>query len=118
MWEMNVKSWINHPDGGIVSAGMLQVNGVAFAGVNPVTRVEVSIDGGKNWKDARFVGPDLGPYAWRQFVLPVQLEAGSYVLVSRATDTKGNTQPVERVENHRGYGHNGWRDHGISLNVA
>ncbi len=120
MWEMNVKSWINHPDGGSgsVSAGMLQVNGVAFAGVNPVTRVEVSIDGGKTWKDARFVGPDLGPYAWRQFVLPVQLDSGSYMLVSRATDSKGNTQPVERMENHRGYGHNGWRDHGIKLNVA
>lgn len=65
MWEMNVKSWINHPgeDGGSVGAGMLQVNGVAFACVNPVTRVEVSIDGGKSWKDAKFVGPDLGPYA-------------------------------------------------------
>ncbi len=120
MWEMNVKSWINHPgvDGGAVGAGMLQVNGVAFAGVNPVTRVEVSIDGGEIWKDARFVGPDLGPYAWRQFVLPVRLDSGRYTLVSRATDAKGNTQPIDRVENHRGYGHNGWRDHGIRLSVT
>lgn len=120
MWEMNVKSWINHPaqDGATVAAGMRQVNGVAFAGVNRVTRVEVSIDGGQSWKDARFVGPDLGPYAWRQFVLPVRLDAGSHTLVSRATDAKGNTQPPDRVENHRGYGHNGWRDHGIKLNVT
>ncbi len=120
MWEMNVKSWINHPgtNGGSVGAGMQQITGVAFAGVNPVTRVEVSTDGGKSWKDAKFVGPDLGRYAWRQFVLPVRLDSGSYTLVSRATDAQGNTQPPDRVENHRGYGHNGWHDHGIKLNVA
>ncbi len=120
MWEMNVKSWINHPAGENerISAGMVQINGVAFAGVNRVARVEVSIDGGKTWKDAKFVGPDLGSYAWRQFVLPVKLDSGSYTLVSRATDAQGNTQPVDRVENERAYGHNGWKDHGVKLNVA
>lgn len=120
MYEMNVKSWINHPagEGESVSAGMVQINGVAFAGVNHVVRVEVSIDGGKTWRDAKFVGPDLGPYAWRQFVLPVKFDSGSYSLMSRATDTAGNIQPVERLENERGYGHNGWRDHGVQFTVA
>jgi sulfite dehydrogenase len=120
MWEMNVKSWINHPAGdeSAVKAGMMQINGVAFAGVHSVKRVEVSIDGGKTWKDAHFIGPDLGRYAWRQFVFPAELGSGSYMLMSRATDTAGNTQPPERVENHRGYGHNGWRDHGVKLTVA
>jgi len=117
MYEMNVKSWINHPDGKL-SAGMMQINGVAFAGVNSVTKVEVSVDGGESWKEAQFLGPDLGRYAWRQFVLPVRLDSGSYTLVSRATDSAGNTQPADRVENHRGYGHNGWRDHALKLNVA
>jgi hypothetical protein len=65
-----------------------------------------------------FIGPDLGQYAWRQFVLPVQLCAGSHTLVSRATDAAGNTQPAERVENERGYGHNGWRDPGVKLTVV
>jgi len=120
MFEMNVKSWINHPagEGDAVSAGMVQINGVAFAGVNRVARVEVSIDGGKSWQNAGFVGPDLGPYAWRQFVLPVRLASGHYTLVSRATDAAGNTQPVERVENERAYGHNGWQDHGVKLSVV
>ena len=119
MWEMNVKSWVNHPAGeGPVSAGMVQIDGVAFAGVNAVKRVEVSVDGGKTWKDAKFIGPDLGRYAWRQFVLPVRLSAGNYTLVSRATDTAGNTQPEQRVENERGYAHNGWRDPGVKLTVA
>jgi DMSO/TMAO reductase YedYZ molybdopterin-dependent catalytic subunit len=120
MWEMNVKSWINHPsgDGGPVRAGMVQINGVAFGGVNGLRLVEVSVDGGKTWNEARFVGPDLGRYAWRQFVYPVRLKSGSYTLVSRAVDEDGNEQPVERVENHRAYGHNGWRDHGVKITVS
>lgn len=117
MWEMNVKSWINHP-GGTVRAGMVQINGVAFGGTKGLRLVEVSIDGGKTWSDARFLGPDLGRYAWRQFVYPVRLKPGSYTLVSRAMDEDGNEQPMERTENHRGYGHNGWRDHGVKITVS
>jgi len=115
-----VKSWVNHPAGDeeTVKAGMVQINGVAFAGINAVKRVEVSVDDGKTWKDAKFIGPDLGPTGWRQFVFPVKLGAGTYTVVSRATDTAGNTQPPERAENHRGYGHNGWRDHGVKFTVA
>jgi DMSO/TMAO reductase YedYZ molybdopterin-dependent catalytic subunit len=119
MWEMNVKSWINSPLGDApVSAGTVQITGVAFAGAHSVKRIEISTDGGQNWVEARFFGPDLGRFAWRQFVLPVELREGNYTLVSRATDTAGNTQPVDRVENERGYGHNGWRDHGVKLTVA
>lgn len=119
VWEMNVKSWINHPAGDApVNAGMVQIDGVAFSSLHPVKKVEVSIDGGKSWKEARFFGPDLGRYAWRQFVFPVELGAGNYVLVCRATDAEGNTQPVEPVENSLGYAHNGWRDHGVRLTVA
>jgi sulfite oxidase len=119
MWEMNVKSWINGPLGDApVSAGTVQITGVAFAGAHSVKRIEISTDGGQNWVEARFFGPDLGRFAWRQFVLPVELREGNYTLVSRATDTAGNTQPVDRVENERGYGHNGWRDHGVKLTVA
>lgn len=119
MWEMNVKSWINHPSGdGTVRAGMVQVNGVAFGGAKGLRLVEVSVDGGKTWNDARFVGPDLGKYAWRQFIYPVRLKPGSYTLMSRATDEDGNEQPMEREENHRGYGHNGWRDHGVKITVS
>jgi DMSO/TMAO reductase YedYZ molybdopterin-dependent catalytic subunit len=119
MWEMNVKSWINNPAGTEkVRAGLFYVDGVAFAGTRAVKSVDVSIDGGKSWNKARFIGPDLGPYAWRQFVLPLKLAAGSYTLVSRATDAAGNVQPEERVENERGYAHNGWRDHGVKIDVV
>ena len=118
--EMTVKSWINspHPDSGPLKAGMAQIHGVAFGGLKGVKGVEVSIDGGKTWQPARFVGPDLGPYAWRQFVLQARLTAGAYTLASRATDSAGNVQPEARVENQGGYNNTSWADHAVMVTVA
>lgn len=120
VWEMNVKSWVNYPnpDSGPVPAGGVQIHGVAFGGVNAVKRVEVSLDGGKTWKEAKLVGPDLGRYAWRQFVFPVKLKPGTYTIASRAIDVEGNVQPENRLENDHGYINNSWRDHAVQLTVA
>ena len=118
--EMTVKSWINSPapDAAGVRAGLVQVQGVAFGGLNGIKRVEVSLDGGKTWNDARLTGPDLGRYAWRQFVLPARLPAGSHTLASRATDTAGNVQPEQRMENAGGYNNTSWADHAVKVTVA
>lgn len=117
MWEMPVKSWITQPLAQ-ARAGRVLIQGVAFGGARPVKSVEVSLDGGQSWRPAPFIGPDLGTHAWRPFVLAVELKPGSYSLASRATDVDGNVQPRERVDNERGYGHNGWEDHGVKLTVA
>ena len=118
--EMNVKSWINtpSPETGAVKPGLLLVHGVAFGGTSPVARVEVSVDGGKAWHAASFIGPDLGRFAWRQFAVQLRLPAGKYTLVSRATDAAGNMQPEQRLENVSGYGNNSWADHAVPLTVA
>ncbi|MDP9968969.1 sulfite dehydrogenase [Variovorax paradoxus] len=118
--EMTVKSWINSPgpDSTALEKGRMQVGGVAFGGMHAVKRVEVSVDGGKTWADARLVGPDLGKYAWRQFVLDVRLPAGPHVLASRATDVMGNVQPQQRLENAAGYNNTSWADHALTVSVA
>jgi len=118
--EMSVKSWINSPapDSGPLKAGMVQILGVAFGGMNAVAKVEVSLDGGKNWAPARFVGPDLGRFAWRQFALATRLPAGNYELASRATDSAGNVQPEQRFENAGGYNNASWVDHAVKVTVA
>jgi sulfite dehydrogenase len=118
--EMSVKSWINGPgtDGLPVKSGLVQVHGVAFGGLHRVAKVEVSIDGGKLWNEARFSGPELGRYAWRQFVLAIRLNAGTFSLASRATDAAGNVQPQGRIENAGGYNNTSWADHAVSLTVA
>ena len=120
VWEMVVKSWINGPlsEEGPLKAGMTQIHGVAFAGMQPVQGVEVSVDGGATWSRAQLIGPDLGRFAWRQFVLPVRLAPGTHVLASRATDATGHAQPAEREENIRGYNNNSWRDHAVTVTVV
>ena len=119
--EMGVKSWINGPlpeDGQLKAGATAQIQGVAFGGVHAVKGVEVSVDGGKTWQAARFVGPDLGKYAWRQFVLQARLPAGTHTLASRATDSAGNVQPEARVENQSGYNNTSWADHAVTVTVA
>ncbi len=117
---MPVKSWITYPgdENNQVKAGRIQVTGLAFGGMSAATEVEVSVDGGKNWEQARFIGPDLGPYAWRQFALSTELKSGDYEVASRATNHKGDVQPEERDTNNRGYLNNSWRDHMLKVTVV
>jgi len=119
-WAMTPKSWITAPggDGETVKAGRSLVRGVAFGGIHAVKRVDVSIDGGKTWKQAALVGPDLGKYAWRQFALAVELPAGEHTLASRVEDSEGNVQVEERIENVRGYLNTSWRDHALKITVS
>ena len=118
-WEMPVKSWITRPtdETGTVKAGNVQIVGVAMGGTKKVRSVKVSIDGGQSWKKAKFVGPDLGKYAWRQFVFEANLGPGSHNLASKAT-AGGDSQPELRYENRRGYAHNGWKDHSVNVEVV
>lgn len=120
IWAMPPKSWINLPSDPKqpVKAGKVQISGVAMGGMHAAKTVEVSIDGGKSWHAAKFVGPDLGKYAWRDFVFQADLKPGTYELASRTTNTKGQKQPEKRLENNRGYLNNSWRDHMVSVTVA
>jgi DMSO/TMAO reductase YedYZ molybdopterin-dependent catalytic subunit len=117
MWEMKVKSWVTHPLME-VETGRIQIHGVAFGGINAVAKVEVSSDGGQTWQEARFIGPDLGRFAWRPFVLAADLEPGTYTITSRATDSEGNVQSEVTEPNHRGYDYSGWRRLAVDVTVA
>ncbi len=118
-WEMPVKSWITRPtdETGTVKAGKVQIVGVAMGGTKKVRSVKVSVNGGSSWKKAKFIGPDLGKYAWRQFVLETTLSAGTYNIASLATNGS-DRQPELRMENRRGYAHNGWKDHSVNITVV
>lgn len=117
VWEMAVKSWVNEPLGDR-PAGPVVISGVAFGGMNPAEKIEVSLDNGETWQEASFVGPDLGRFAWRNFAFATELEPGSYTIVSRATDSEGNVQPEETEPNNSGYSHNGWRAPAVEITVT
>jgi sulfite oxidase len=99
-----VKSLITRPlDGAIVTPGKTMIAGYAWAGEDRIARVEVSIDGGASWKPARLTGPQVN-YAWRRFEYAADLVDGNaYMIRSRATDARGNTQPLAPGWNPSGY---------------
>lgn len=120
MYRMPVKSWLNGPgtDGTSIIPGPATLHGVAFSGERGIAKVEVSADDGQTWHEAQLLEPDLGPNAWRSFVLSMELALGKHRFVSRATDRAGDTQPRDAVPNERGYGHNGWNDPALEIEVV
>jgi DMSO/TMAO reductase YedYZ molybdopterin-dependent catalytic subunit len=78
------------------------VQGVAMGGDHGVTRVELSADGGRNWVLAQ-LGPDHGRYAFRRFRSGLVLPSGRHVIMARATNAAGVTQPVAQNWNPSGY---------------
>lgn len=68
----------------VVKAGEeMMVRGIAFGGLLPVTRVEVSTDGGQTWRAARLV-PPRSKHAWTPWELPWTPEPGPHQLQVRA----------------------------------
>jgi DMSO/TMAO reductase YedYZ molybdopterin-dependent catalytic subunit len=119
MYDMNIKSWITGPLGDEqLMAGPQTVTCIAFCGSSEVASVEISLDGGESWVEARPFGPQMGGYSWTQYAIEWTATSGRYTLASRATDAEGNVQPKLRKENERGYAHNGWLDPAVSVDIA
>lgn len=116
-WAMGVKSIVWPAAPSRVRRGAV-LHGVAFGGLEPVERVEISWNGGADWRAARFTGPDLGRYAWRCFDVPVDVPPGTHTVASRAVDAAGRCQPERRTPNAGGYGNASWRDHAVRIEVA
>ncbi|HTE60539.1 MAG TPA: sulfite oxidase [Solirubrobacteraceae bacterium] len=95
-------------DGATVPAGPLEVRGYAFAGgERHVGRVDVSLDGGASWSQADLLD-DLGPWAWRQWKITVDLAPGEHEILVRAWDSSAATQPEDEAAlwNPKGYVNN------------
>jgi len=86
---IRTQSRIDVPNGE-VTAGVVAVAGVAWAGERGVTRVEVRVDDGP-WREAR-LGPELATTSWRQWHLPWDATPGRRRLTVRATDGTGSVQ--------------------------
>ena len=82
------------------------IRGFAWAGENEVARVEVSLDAGKTWQEAK-LGPDQARYAWRGFRFGLtQVPESPLPVAVRATDSAGRTQPAGQQWNPSGYLYN------------
>jgi len=115
--EMKIKSVITRPlEGSRVAVGKVRIQGFAWSGPGGVRLVEVSADGGKNWKPAGFMG-ETAPMAWRAWATEIEVKTPARLSVmARATDLAGNTQPLDPPMTAGGYGNNAI--HKVSFRVA
>ena len=97
-------------DGASLRDRVIRASGIAWAGEAEVTRVELSVDGGRHWHDAQ-VAAYGGRGAWRRWDLDVEVPAGAtgrVTVLARATDDRGHTQPERAEWNECGYLWDGW----------
>lgn len=105
---LDVKSIFTSPlEGTTVRMGApVELRGFAWAGEADIVRVDVSTDFGRTW-NAAALDADKAKYAWRRFRYAWKpAKIGSYVVLSRATDTQGRTQPIVPSWNPSGYIYN------------
>jgi len=97
--EMQVKAEIARPaESKTVPANTsIRVCGAAWACDAEITKVELSMDSGATWKDAKLLG-ESNSNAWRlwEFTWQTPSQPGKQTLIARATDSLGRTQPVLR----------------------
>ncbi len=88
------KSVITTPSGGqtLLDKGFYNISGLAWSGRGKVKRVDVSVDGGRNWRTARLEGPIL-PKAFTRFNIDWVWDGSPAVLQSRVQDDTGYVQP-------------------------
>ncbi|GGB94213.1 sulfite oxidase [Dyadobacter sediminis] len=94
--SMPVKSLITYPKSGAMIASDIELalRGHAWAGDHAVKKVEVSIDFGTTWKDCKLEAP-ANRLAWQHWNTKLRFPVkGYYEVWVRATDDKGNAQPM------------------------
>ena len=88
------KSVVTTPSGGqvLVGQGAYQISGLAWSGRGLVKRVDVSVDGGRNWQPARLQTPVMHKCLTR-FSLDWVWTGQATLVQSRAVDDTGYVQP-------------------------
>ena len=105
---LDVKSIFTFPlEGATIHMGSsIELRGLAWAGEADITKVEVSTDLGRTWTAAS-LDPEKAKYAWRRFRhVWTPVRAGSFLVMSRATDSRGRAQPLVPSWNPAGYLYN------------
>ena len=106
-----VKSVITSPSGGqlLLAKGFHNITGLAWSGRGKVKKVDVSVDGGRNWQAARLDGLVLDKCLTR-FHFPWSWSGETALLMCRAVDETGHVQPsyteLRKVRGTRGIYHN------------
>ena len=117
--ELNINSAISSPAHDekipMFPGSEYTVKGYAYTGGGrSITRVEVSVDGGHNWRLATHKQPPLSMYgkqwSWAHWQYTIDCDALAQCdeLMCRAWDEGNNTQPRDLTWNLMGMGNNPW----------
>jgi sulfite oxidase len=101
-----------------LEAGETAIQGYALPpgdGRATIAKVEISADGGRNWKPTTLIGKPA-PCCWQLWQARLPLAAGKHELIVRATDSTGRVQPQKCEWNLKGYLYNAW--HRASVETA
>jgi len=95
---MPVKSLVTYPRSGLTvgerEGRALAVRGFAWSGAGKVSRVDVSFDFGRRWRQAR-LKPARNRYGWQRWETTLDLPGkGYYEIWARAQDRTGEMQPM------------------------
>ena len=91
------KSVVTTPSGGqvLLDKGFYNISGLAWSGRGKVTRVDVSVDGGANWRTAQLQTPVLSKCLTR-FNIDWVWDGRPALIQSRAIDDTNYVQPTYR----------------------
>jgi sulfane dehydrogenase subunit SoxC len=91
------KSVVTTPSGGqvLLDQGFHSITGLAWSGRGKVKKVDVSVDGGRNWRAARLQTPVLSKCLTR-FNIDWAWDGKATIIQSRASDDTGYVQPSYR----------------------
>ena len=93
---MDAKSVITSPSpqAQMKAKGRNVISGLAWSGRGTVARVDVTLDGGKNWAEARIDGPVLDKSLTR-FYVDFDWQGQEMLIQSRCHDSTGYVQPTK-----------------------
>ena len=96
-YVMDAKSVITNPSPQAPlnhKSGFTVLSGIAWSGRGKIARVDVSLDGGRNWRAAKLDGP-VWDKALTRFYYEFDWDGRELLLQSRAMDESGYVQPTK-----------------------
>ncbi|MBL8703543.1 MAG: sulfite dehydrogenase [Rhodospirillales bacterium] len=95
-WIMDAKSVVTtpSPQAPLAGKGPQVLSGLAWSGRGAIKRVDVTFDGGRNWRQARIDGPSL-PLSLTRFYAEFDWAGEELLIQSRAIDDTGYVQPTK-----------------------
>jgi DMSO/TMAO reductase YedYZ molybdopterin-dependent catalytic subunit len=106
--EIAVRSVISSPVAGASWTSPMEIRGSSWTGGGAeVAIVAVTVDDGETWHEADLVRQETaGPWGPMSWSVVIDVEPVNVTVMARATDTRGNTQPLEPPWNSGGYANN------------